>query len=108
MERPSQLAKCPPLGFCPAPLFEIAHAQTPSQPVVYFGNRLVIFRNPEVAHPASEVFGELLVPIAQEGRGIKPPRPLAFALTFSYQIQEIINGKAGLFEDMGERKSLDG
>jgi hypothetical protein len=28
-------------------------------------------------------------------------------VTFSYQIQEIINGNAGLFKDMGERRSLD-
>ena len=28
-------------------------------------------------------------------------------LASSYQIQEIINGKAGLFKNMGERRSLD-
>ena len=63
MERRSQLAKLPHFGSCPAPLFEVAHAQAPSQPLVYFGDRSVIFRYPEIVHPAAEVFGELLVPI---------------------------------------------
>ena len=63
MERRSQLAKLPHLGSCLAPLFEAAHAQAPSQPLVYFGDRSVIFRYPEIVHPAAKVFGELLVPV---------------------------------------------
>lgn len=69
MESCSQFAKLPYLGSCPAPLFEVAHSQAPSQPGVYFRNRPIIFRNPEVVHPAAEIFGKLLIPIAH---GDKP------------------------------------
>jgi uncharacterized DUF497 family protein len=69
MQRRTKFAKLPHFGSCPAPLFKIAHAQAPSQPLVYFGDRSVIFRYPEVVHPATEVFGELLVPIVH---GDKP------------------------------------
>lgn len=34
-------------------------------------------------------------------------RTPALPAVFSYQIQEIINGKAGLFKDMGKCRSLD-
>src|SRR4030042_1018123 len=69
MQRRTQFTKLPHFGSCPAPLFEIAHAQAPSQPLVYFGDRSVILRYPEIVHPAAKVFGELLVPIVH---GDKP------------------------------------
>ncbi len=63
MKRRSQFAQFTHFGSCPAPLFKIAHAQTPSQPVVYFWNRPVILRYSEIVHPTPQVFGKLLIPI---------------------------------------------
>jgi len=78
MERRSQFAKLPHFGSCPAPLFEAAHAQAPSQPLVYFGDRTIIFRDSEVVYPAAEVFGKLCAAPASFGRYLAvPPLPSA-------------------------------
>jgi hypothetical protein len=80
-----------------APLFKVAHAQTPSQPVVYLGNRPVIFLYPEVVHPPAEVFGELLVPIVHGDK----PGPAGQLLDLSLEFAE------GLLRpmDLGPTKS---
>ena len=46
-----------------APLFPVTHAHAAAYPVVEFGNRPVVVRDAEVAHPASDVLGEFVEPI---------------------------------------------
>ena len=86
MERSTQFAKIPHLGSCFAPPFEVAHPQAPSQPLVYFGDRFVIFRYAEVLYPAAEIFCEFLHPVFH-GDKPRPPGqffgpPLEFAEGF--------------------------
>lgn len=47
----------------PAPLFPVAHADASPQPVVQLGNRPVVVRDAEVAHPTTDIFGERLEPV---------------------------------------------
>ena len=51
------------LGAHVAPLFPVAHAQPAAQPVIDLGDRSVIVRNAEVAHPTAHVLGELAEPV---------------------------------------------
>jgi len=46
-----------------APLFPVAHADAPAQPVIQFGDRAVVVRNAEVTHPPTDILGELVEPI---------------------------------------------
>ena len=46
---------------CPgiSPLFPIAHANPSPEPVIDFRDRTIIFRYPEIVHPATEILGQL-------------------------------------------------
>ena len=46
------------------PLFPVAHAHPSAQPLIQFGDRAVVVRDTEVAHPTTDVPGELVEPIA--------------------------------------------
>ena len=74
MNRRSQFVQFAHFGSCPSPLFKIAHAQTPSQPMVYFGNRSVILRYSEIVHPAAEVFGKLPFPKEMQTGQVSPDK----------------------------------
>lgn len=54
----TEFGKFADLGAAPAPLLDVAHAYPPPQPVVYSREHSVIFRDPEVSHPAAQVFRE--------------------------------------------------
>ena len=84
MKRRTQFAEFPHFGSGPAPLFEVAHAQPPSHPVVYFGNRSVIFRYSEAVHPAPQVFGKFLIPIVHGDE----PGPAGQFLDLSFEFTE--------------------
>jgi len=59
----TKLEKILDLGTAPAPLFPVAEPYPAPYPAVYFGNVMVILRDAEVAHPATEILGQLIQPV---------------------------------------------
>ena len=51
------------LGARPAPLFPVAHSDTPSDPLVQLGDRTVILADAEVRRPASKILPQFVQPV---------------------------------------------
>ena len=59
---------------CPgiSPLFPVAHSHPSPEPVVNFRYWTIVLRYPKIVHPASEILGQLLIPVLH---GDKPASP---------------------------------
>ena len=63
------------LGARPAPLFPVAHAHAPSDPLVQFGNRAVVLADAEVRRPSPQVLPQFSQPVLH-GNAPAPARKL--------------------------------